>query len=198
MSLSREVGRALRSTLVLSVLLGLIYPLAMVAFAQFAFPYQANGSLLKNAQGKVIGSELIGQPFTSDKYFNSRPSAINYSTASPGKDKDKILSTGISGGSNLAPSNPDLLKEIQKQIESLGDLKPTTDLVYSSGSGLDPHISLQSAALQIARVAQYRGLQPSELEKLVQQNTDGRFLGIFGEPGVNVLKLNLDLDSLKE
>ena len=198
MSLSREVGRALRSTLVLSVLLGLIYPLAMVAFAQFAFPYQANGSLLKNAQGKVIGSELIGQPFTSDKYFNSRPSAINYSTANPGKDKDKILSTGISGGSNLAPSNPDLLKEIQKQIESLGDLKPTTDLVYSSGSGLDPHISLQSAALQIARVAQYRGLQPSELEKLVQQNTDGRFLGIFGEPGVNVLKLNLDLDSLKE
>ena len=216
MSVTRDVGRALRATLVLWVLVALIYPLAMVAFAQVVFPYQANGSLLKNAQGKVVGSALIGQPFTSDKYFNSRPSTTSYSTADPGKDPSGkpldtagILNTGVSGASNLAPSNPALLDRIKgksdpdpkKAIE--GDIprlqkagvKPTGDLVYTSGSSLDPHITPEGAATQIERVAKARGLKPKQLEELIQKNTDGRFLGIFGEPGVNVLKLNLALDA---
>ncbi len=218
MSFARDASRAVRSTLVLWILTAIIYPLAMIAFGQIVFPFQANGSMIKNAQGQEVGSALIGQPFTSDKYFNSRPSTTTYSTADPGKDKDGkpldtagVLSTGVSGASNLAPSNPALLDRIRgksdpdpkKAIE--GDLprlqkagvKPTADLVYTSGSSLDPHITPEGAAAQIDRVAKARGLQSNQLEPLIHQNTDGRFLGIFGEPGVNVLKLNLALDALK-
>ena len=218
MSLAREASRAVRSTLVLWVLTAILYPLVMIAFGQLVFPFQANGSLIKNAQGQVVGSALIGQPFTSDRYFNSRPSTTSYSTADPGKDKDGkpldtagVLNTGVSGASNLAPSNTALLDRIKgksdpdpaKAIE--GDLprlqkagiKPTADLVYTSGSSLDPHITPEGAIAQVARVARTRGLQPSQLEQLITQNTDGRWLGIFGEPGVNVLKLNLALDALQ-
>ncbi|KAB8334483.1 K(+)-transporting ATPase subunit C [Scytonema tolypothrichoides VB-61278] len=211
MSFARDAGRAVRSTIVLWVITAIIYPFFMIACGQILFPFQANGSLLKNAQGKVAGSTLIGQPFTSDRYFNSRPSTTSYSTADPKKDEAGVLKTGISGASNLAPSNPDLLSRIKgkndrdpkKQIE--GDLnrlkkagvQPTADLVYTSGSSLDPHISLEAAKAQIARVAKARGLQANQLETLIAQNTDGRFLGIFGEPGVNLLKLNLALDVLK-
>ena len=211
MSFARDAGRAVRSTIVLWVITAIIYPFFMIACGQILFPFQANGSLLKNAQGKVAGSTLIGQPFTSDRYFNSRPSTTSYSTADPKKDEAGVLKTGISGASNLAPSNPALLERIRgkndpdpkKQIE--GDLnrlkkagvQPTADLVYTSGSSLDPHISLEAAKAQIARVAKARGLQPNQLETLIAQNTDGRFLGIFGEPGVNLLKLNLALDVLK-
>ncbi|MBW4471697.1 MAG: K(+)-transporting ATPase subunit C [Stenomitos rutilans HA7619-LM2] len=218
MSFAREAGRAVRSTLVLWVITAIAYPLIMIAFGQIVFPFQANGSLLKNAKGDVVGSALIGQPFTSDKYFNSRPSTTSYSTADPGKDKDGkpldtsgVLNTGVSGASNLAPSNPALLDRIKgksdpdpsKAIE--GDLprlqkagvKPTADLVYTSGSSLDPHITREGAIAQIDRVAKARALQPNQLEDLIKQNTDGRFLGLLGEPGVNVLKLNLALDALK-
>jgi K+-transporting ATPase ATPase C chain len=203
---------------VLWVITAIAYPLIMIAFGQIVFPFQANGSLLKNAKGDVVGSALIGQPFTSDKYFNSRPSTTSYSTADPGKDKDGkpldtagVLNTGVSGASNLAPSNPALLDRMKgksdpdpkKAIE--GDLprlqkagvKPTADLIYTSGSSLDPHITPDGAVAQIERVAKARTLQPNQLEDLIKQNTDGRFLGIFGEPGVNVLKLNLALDALK-
>ena len=211
MSLTREASRAVRSTLVLWVITAIVYPFVMIAFGQIVFPFQANGSLLKNAQGQVIGSALIGQPFTSDRYFNSRPSTTSYSTADPKKDDAGVLKTGVSGASNLAPSNPALLDRIKgksdpdpkKAIE--GDIprlqkvgvKPTADLVYTSGSSLDPHISPEGAIAQIQRVAKARNLQPPQLEALIQQNTDGRFLGIFGEPGVNVLKLNLALDGIK-
>ena len=211
MSFAREASRAVRSTLVLWVLTAIIYPFAMIAFGQLVFPFQANGSLLKNAQGQVVGSALIGQPFTSDKYFNSRPSTTSYSTADPKKDDAGILKTGVSGASNLAPSNPALLDRIKgksdpdpaKAIE--GDLprlqkagvKPTADLVYTSGSSLDPHITPDGATAQIDRVAKARSLSPDQLKGLIAQNTDGRFLGLFGEPGVNVLKLNLALDALK-
>lgn len=208
MSFARETGSAIRSTLVLWVIGGLIYPLAMVAIGQIIFPFQANGSILKNAQGQPVGSALIGQPFTSDRYFNSRPSTTSYSTADPKKDDAGILKTGISGASNLAPSNPALLERIKGQSDPdpsqaiEGDLprlekagvKPTADLVYTSGSSLDPHITPEAARAQIARVAKARGMQPNQLEALISQNTDGRSLGIFGEPGVNVLKLNLALD----
>ncbi|MBC7970289.1 MAG: K(+)-transporting ATPase subunit C [Verrucomicrobia bacterium] len=211
MSFAREAGRAIRSTLVLWVITAIAYPLIMIAFGQIVFPFQANGSLLMNAKGDVVGSALIGQPFTSDRYFNSRPSTTSYSTADPQKDDAGILKTGVSGASNLAPSNPALLDRIkgksdpdpEKAIE--GDLprlqkvgvKPTADLVYTSGSSLDPHITPDGAVAQIARVAKARSLQPNQLEDLIKQNTDGRFLGIFGEPGVNVLRLNRALDALK-
>lgn len=199
MSLSREVGRAVRSTIVLWLLLALLYPLAMVAFAQVAFPFQANGSLLKNSQGKVVGSQLIGQPFSSDRYFYSRPSAVNYSTDNKSLDTARILATGVSGGSNLAPSNPALLELVQKQITFLkkNGVKPTFDLVYASGSGLDPHITPEGANAQVARIAKSRALSENQIKNLIKQNTEGRFLGIFGENGVNVLKLNLALDNLK-
>ncbi len=198
MSFTNEASRAIRSTLVLWVMTALIYPLIMIAFGQIAFPFQANGSILTNAQGQPVGSALIGQPFTSDRYFNSRPSTTNYSTADPTQDGAGLLKTGVSGASNLAPSNPDLLKRVQATITQLeqAGVQPTADLVYTSGSSLDPHITPEAARAQIARVARTRGLRPNQLEDLIAQNTEGRFLGIFGEPGVNVLKLNLALDTL--
>lgn len=210
MSFSREAGRAVRSTVVLWIITALLYPLVMLAIAQIAFPFQANGSILTNAQGQPVGSALIGQPFTSDRYFNSRPSTTNYSTADPSADEAAILQTGVSGASNLAPSNPALLERIQgkpdpdpekaiageiPRLQEAG-IEPTADLVYTSGSSLDPHITPEAARAQIARVAGARGLQSDQLEALISQNTDGRFLGIFGEPGINVLKLNLALDAL--
>jgi potassium-transporting ATPase KdpC subunit len=211
MSLAREASRAVRATLVLWVLTAVIYPFAMIAFGQVIFPFQANGSLLTNAQGQIVGSALIGQPFVSDRYFNSRPSTTRYSTADPKKDEASVLKTGVSGASNLAPSNPALLDRIKgkadadptKAIE--GDIprlkkagvKPTADLVYTSGSSLDPHITPEAAKAQIQRVAKARGLDTNRVEIMITQHTDNRFLGIFGEPGVNVLKLNLALDGMQ-
>ena len=206
-----EIIKAIRATLVLWLLVAVIYPFSMIAIAQLPFlSNQANGSLIRNAQGQIVGSALIGQPFTSDKYFNSRPSTTSYSTADPKADTANILKTGVSGASNLAPSNPDLLSRIKgksdpdpsKAIE--GDIprlqkagiKPTADLIYTSGSSLDPHITPEAAKAQIQKVALARKIEPSKLETLIQQNTDGRFLSIFGENGVNVLKLNLALDAL--
>lgn len=190
MSIIRELSRAIRSTLILWSITALIYPLIILAFGQNLFPFQANGSLLKNDQGNVIGSALIGQPFKSDRYFWIRPSAVDYSTG------EKAGTTGISGASNLAPSNPELIKKIQAEIErsKQANLQPTADLIYTSGSGLDPHISLEAARNQIPRIARARGLDPNQVEIIMTKYIEGRFLGIFGEPGVNVLKLNLALD----
>jgi len=198
MSIVRDTSKAVRMTLVLWVLTALIYPGVMLLVA-FAFPYQANGSLVKDSQGKVVGSALIGQPFSSNRYFWSRPSAVDYSTADPKNDKNGVLKTGVSGASNLAPSNPDLLKRIRPDLGKLqkAGIKPTADLVYASGSGLDPHISVPAAENQVLRIAQVRSLSLEQVRSLIAKNTDGRFLGIFGEPGVNVLKLNLNLDGQK-
>ena len=206
-----EIIKAIRTTLVLWILVAVIYPFGILAIAQLPFlSNQANGSLIRNAQGQIVGSALIGQPFTSDKYFNSRPSTTNYSTANPQKDDAGILKTGVSGASNLAPSNPDLLNRMKGKSDPdpskaiAGDIprlqtagiKPTADLIYTSGSSLDPHITPEAAKAQIQKVALARKVEPSKLETLIQQNTDRRFLGIFSEDGVNVLKLNLALDSL--
>lgn len=209
MSFTRDIKRAISATVILWVITAVIYPFVMIGFGQLAFSAQVNGSLLKNSQGQVVGSALIGQPFTSDRYFNSRPSTTSYSTADPKKDEAGVLKTGVSGASNLAPSNPALIERIKgktdpdpsKSIE--GDfnrlkkagVQPTADLVYTSGSSLDPHITPEAARAQIQRVAKARGVEPRQLESLIAQNTDGRFLGIFGEPGVNVLKLNIALDT---
>jgi K+-transporting ATPase ATPase C chain len=211
MSFTSDINKAVRSTVVTWVIGAIIYPFVMITIGQVIFPYQANGSLIKNSQGQIIGSALIGQPFTSERYFNSRPSTTNYSTADPKKDDAGVLKTGVSGASNLAPSNIALLERIRgkddpdptKKIEGdfnrlkTAGIQPTADLVYTSGSSLDPHITPAAAKAQIDRIAKVRGIQPQQLETLISQNTDGRFLGIFGEPGVNVLKLNLALDALK-
>jgi potassium-transporting ATPase KdpC subunit len=207
----REIAKAIRATLTLWLLVAIIYPFTMLAISQAAFPYQANGSPLKNPQGQIVGSALIGQPFTGDRYFNSRPSSTSYSTADSKQDTARVLKTGVSGASNLAPSNPALLDRINGKTDPdpkkalPGDLprlqkagiKPTADLLYTSGSSLDPHITPAAARAQIQRINTARKLQPDRVELLVSQNTDDRFLGIFGEPGVNVLKLNLALDALR-
>ncbi len=194
LTMFRDLLTALRNTLVLWVLTAILYPVLILLIGQLIFPFQANGSLITNAQGQVVGSALIGQSFTSNRYFFSRPSSINYSPV------NNNPATGISGGSNLAPSNPDLLKKVTEQVTQLrlNGIVPTPDLVYSSGSGLDPHISIAAANSQIQRVANARSLNPNQVEIIVRKNTENRFLGIFGEPGVNVLKLNLDLDNLSE
>ncbi|WP_293129479.1 K(+)-transporting ATPase subunit C [Microcoleus sp. bin38.metabat.b11b12b14.051] len=208
----RELIRAIRVTLVLWGITAIIYPLILLAIGQLAFNSQANGSLITK-QGIVVGSSLIGQPFASEKYFWGRPSTTNYSSFAatdydPSKAENTTQRTGVSGASNLAPSNSDLLKRgnekdgfqgVQVEVARLSQagIKPTADLVYTSGSSLDPHISVESARAQIERVAKVRSLNLNQVEMLVANNTDGRFLGVFGEPGVNVLKLNLALDGLQ-
>ena len=139
-----EIIKSLRITLTLWVLVAVIYPLGMLAIAQFPFlSYQANGSMIRNAQGQVIGSALIGQPFTSDRYFHSRPSTTSYSTADPNKDDAGILKTGVSGASNLAPSNPDLLKRIKADISKFqqSGISTTADLVYTRSVESDMRLS---------------------------------------------------------
>ena len=193
MSIAREVSRAIRLTLVLWVLTAVIYPFLMVGLGQVLFPFQANGSLVQNLQGQPVGSALIGQVFTSERYFQSRPSTVDYSQG------EKAGKTGISGASNLAPSNPELLKRIQAQATQLQQfgIQPIADLVYTSGSGLDPHITLEAAQTQLDRVAKARNLSSDEIVPLINKHTQGRFLEIFGEPGVNVLNLNRELDVLQ-
>ena len=208
----RELIRAIRLTLVLWGITAIIYPSILLVIGQIAFNWQASGSLITK-EGVVVGSSLIGQPFSSDKYFWSRPSTTNYSSFTtenyaPTKGENLSQKTGISGASNLAPSNSNLLKRgnekegfqgVQVELDRLNKagIKPTADLVYTSGSSLDPHISLEAARAQIQRIATVRSLNLNQVEMLVAKNTDGRFLGIFGEPGVNVLKLNLALDGLQ-
>ncbi|MDZ8087008.1 MAG: K(+)-transporting ATPase subunit C [Nostoc sp. DedQUE12b] len=188
-----QLNKAVRSTLALWLLTAFLYPLFMLLCGQIALPFQANGSLITNSQGTVVGSALIGQPFNSDRYFWSRPSTVKYSIA------PEVAKTGVSGASNLAPSNPELLKRIQVDVARLkqANIQPTADLVYTSGSGLDPHISIAAAQAQVRRIASARNLNPAQIQTLVSQNIDGRFLGIFGEPGINVLQLNMALDALQ-
>lgn len=204
----RELIRAIRVSLILWVITAIIYPSVMLIIG-LVLPYQANGSLLVNASRQPIGSALIGQSFTSDKYFWSRPSAINYSSAASNNDPNNILKTGISGASNLAPSNSqellkdnrkpeatDLIKRIRSEADRLqkAGIKPTADLVYTSASGLDPHISIEAALAQVDRVAKARSAPTDMIQAQISKDTDGRFLSIFGEPGVNVLRLNQFLD----
>ncbi|PSN16490.1 potassium-transporting ATPase subunit C [filamentous cyanobacterium CCT1] len=188
----QDVITSIRTTVVLWILTAALYPLLIFGIGQLAFPAQANGSLIVNDQGQVIGSTLIGQAFTSAEYFLSRPSAVDYSI---GED---AAPTGLSGATNLAPSNPDLIALVEERAEilELAEVEPTADLVYSSGSGLDPHISPASALAQVARVAAIRNISPDDLQTLIADHTEGRFLGIFGEPAVNTVTLNLALDQL--
>ena len=193
MSIIREIFRAIRVTLVLWLLTAIIYPLLILGVGQGLLPAQANGSIMPNINGEPIGSALIGQVFTSEQYFHGRPSTVRYSQGKKAKP------TGISGASNLAPSNPELLKRIVEQANQFQEesIQPTADLIYTSGSGLDPHISLKTARQQLERVARARNLKEDEILPLINKYTDGRFLWIFGEPGVNILRLNYALDLLE-
>jgi K+-transporting ATPase ATPase C chain len=182
--------QALRILLVLTLVTGLLYPLAVTGIAQFVFPQQANGSLVQKGDS-VVGSALIGQPFSDPKYFWSRPSATS----------PMPYNAGASSGSNQGPLNPAHKEAVEERIKTLreagGDAtgKPVPiDLVTASGSGLDPQISPAAAEYQASRVAKVRGLPEAQIRQLIAQNTEGRQLGILGEPRVNVLLLNLALD----
>ena len=180
---------ALRMLVVLSVLTGVIYPYLVTGIAQLAFPRAANGSLIQ-ADGKALGSDLIGQPFDDPKYFWSRPSATS----------PQPYNAGASSGSNQGPRNPALADAVKDRIKALRDADPDNkapvpvDLVTASGSGLDPDISVAAALYQLHRVAKARGMPEDKVRALVNQSTLGRTFGILGEPRVNVLKLNLALD----
>ena len=197
----RLIRPALVVLVALTLITGLAYPLAMTGIAQLLFPRQAQGSLIER-NGTVVGSELIGQVFESDKYFHGRPSAT---TAPDPKDATKTVpapyNAANSGGSNLGPSNKALVDRVQgvdmeklKQENSSAPVPP--DLVTTSASGLDPHISPEAALFQVPRVAKARNVPEDRIRQLVADHTEGRFLGLLGEPRVNVLLLNLALDQL--
>ncbi len=182
----QQLAPALRIMLVLTMLTGLLYPGLVTGICQLAFPAQANGSLVLR-DGKVIGSALIGQGFSKPEYFHPRPSAVNYDASN-------------SGGSNLGPTNQALIDRVKSSLESFRRENPDyagpipADLLTTSGSGLDPHISPGAALAQAARIAKARGVAVSAVQALVLASTEGRALGLLGEPRVNVLQLNLALD----
>ena len=175
---------ALVLTLFFMLLTGLAYPLAMTGIAQVVFPAQANGSLIVK-DGAVIGSSLIGQSFATERYFHGRPSAVNYDAAT-------------SSGSNLGPSSTSLFDQITERAAAYGESNVPVDLLTASGSGLDPDVSPAGALAQVTRVATARELAEDQVRSLVGQHTEGRELGILGEPRVNVLALNLALDQLQK
>jgi len=185
----RNLVTAILMTIVTAILLGLIYPLIVTGLAQVIFPDQANGELIKSSDGTIIGSRLLGQPFSSPGYFRGRPSAAGTN----GYD------ASASSGSNLGPTNQKLLDRVKADVEKLQAENPgkpvPIDLVTTSGSGLDPHISPAGADFQVPRVARERGMSEAELRSIVAAHTEGRQFGFLGEPRVNVLELNLDLDN---
>jgi len=184
-----QLKRSLLVFLGLSLICGLFYPLFVLTIAQIIFPHESNASLIKS-NDRIIGSQLIGQQFTSSKYFHGRPSAT-----------DPPYDAGNSGGSNLAPTNAKFIEQVKARVEQVrrenslapGALVPA-DLVLASASGLDPHISVDAALLQTHRIAKERKIAQSDLEKIIRRNIEQPFLGFWGQERVNVLQLNLQLD----
>jgi len=197
----KEIRPAIVMVVLLTLITGLVYPLAMTGIAGVIFPYQAQGSLIEK-DGKVIGSALIGQLFNDDKYFHGRPSATN---APDPKDSTKTVDAPYNAtnsmGSNLGPTSKALIDRIKGQVEELkkenASMPVPMDMVTTSGSGLDPHISRDAAYFQVPRVAKARGVPEARIRALVDGQVEGRTFGLLGEPRVNVLNLNLALDALK-
>jgi potassium-transporting ATPase KdpC subunit len=187
-----QIRPALFSFVLLTLITGVLYPLSVTGIAKVFFQNQAEGSLiLKN--GKAVGSGLIGQPFDAPRYLWGRPSATS-----------PVFNASSSSGSNYGPLHADYLKAVGDRAKALKDADPShqahvpVDLVTASGSGLDPQISLAGAYYQVSRIARTRGMSEDQIKKIIEKNTQGRFLGLLGEPAVNVLKVNLDLDEVKK
>jgi potassium-transporting ATPase KdpC subunit len=194
----KEIRPAIVFIVALTIITGLVYPLAMTGLAGVIFPSRAQGSLVER-DGKVVGSELIGQVFTKDEYFHGRPSAtVTPDPNDATKNVDAPYNAANSGGSNLGPTNQALIDRVKGDVEKLKAENSSTevpiDLVTTSGSGLDPHISPAAALFQVPRVAKARNMPEDRVRQLVEEQTEGRFLGLLGEPRVNVLALNLALD----
>jgi len=197
----RELRPAIVLVIILTLITGLLYPLVMTGIAGVLFPSQAQGSLV-TADGKVVGSSLIGQEFTSDKYFHGRPSAT---TAPDPNDSSKTVpapyNAANSGGSNLGPTNKALIDRVKADVDKLKQENPSAqvpiDLVTTTGSGLDPDITPEAALFQVPRVAKARNIPEDRLRQFVNDHVEGRVLGLFGEPRINVLALNMALDGLK-
>ena len=195
----RQIQPAIVMVLLLTVITGLVYPLGMTGLAQLLFPHRANGSLIEK-DGKVIGSKLIGQNFTDARYFHSRPSATTDTDPNdPVKTVPAPYNASNSGGANAGPTSKSLIDRVTQDADRLKAENPSApipvDLVTTSASGLDPDISPAAAHFQAPRVAKTRGISEARLHDLVNQSIEGRFLGILGEPKVNVLQLNMKLDA---
>ncbi|MBC2473629.1 K(+)-transporting ATPase subunit C [Clostridium beijerinckii] len=201
------IKKSILISITFMVLCGLIYPLLMTGISQLIFNKQANGSMI-TADGKEVGSELIGQSFTDPRFFRGRVSSVNYNTYTEADttpdDSGKAAYAGVGSGSqNLAPSNEALKERVEKDINDFLTANPgvkkediPTDLLTSSGSGLDPNISPEAAKIQIPAVSKASGISESDLQKIIYKYTEGRTLGIFGEPRVNVLKVNIEIATI--
>jgi potassium-transporting ATPase KdpC subunit len=197
----REIRPAIVLVVILTLITGLVYPLVMTGIAGAIFPKQAQGSLIE-VDGKVVGSALIGQEFTSDKYFHGRPSAT---TAPDPNDSSKTIpapyNAANSGGSNLGPTNKALVERVKADVDKLKQENPSAavpiDLVTTTGGGLDPHITPEAALFQVPRVAKARNMPEAQVRQLVNDHVEGRLLGLLGEPRVNVLALNMALDGVR-
>ena len=193
--LRHRLWPAIALLIALTLVTGFVYPLVVTAVAQVAFPSQANGSFIQTADGRTIGSSLIGQAFSQPKYFGSRPSAAGVTDENPGG-----YDANASAGSNLGPTNQKLIERITAQVDALraanGDKPIPVDLVTTSASGLDPDISPAGADYQVARVAKARGMSETDVRAMVARHTEQPLLGFLGQARVNVLMLNLDLDGL--
>lgn len=197
--------RAVLVTVVIMIICGLIYPLVLTGISKVIFPRQAEGSLIR-VDGKVVGAETIGQEFTEDYYMWGRPSAYHYNTYTEDENGNLVYSDGTefagvsSGSNNYAPTNEALTERVENDMEKFLERNPEvkaedipTDLLTASGSGLDPHISPESAQIQIPRIAEASGLSEEKVEEIVSEHTEGKLLGVFGEETVNVLMVNLDI-----
>lgn len=197
--------QAVLVTVVLMLICGLLFPCLLTGLSSVIFPHQAGGSLI-TVNGMAVGAEHVGQEFTQDCYMWSRPSAYHYNVYTEGEDGAKYYNDGTefgglaSGSNNYAPSNPALVERVEADMETFLEKNPEikredipTDLLTASGSGLDPHISPESAQIQIPRIAQASGLSEESLQEVVKRNTAGKLLGVFGEETVNVLKVNIEI-----